>query len=371
MLIELSDEFLSFSNFDDDSWATALDILLSSFREGSHLLLISSALAKHLCTSAGLSQRGKATITHAANDRPERLSLLPKLSVRVLVSPTSPTSVDSFQEGSVIRVPLTHFQHLASVQKTTVLGENILDSEFAVLIARSYAASQRIRPLLAFEARGGGGSTIDREFDQVQQSRKLCIAIVDSDKQAPDAPLGNTATAILRMRSSDKPWAEVVLLAVRESENALSLRLLSDLCETEPNFREAFSRVANLCENGFGEALSYLDLKKGLRMDKVYSIEHSPAKDWWISNIIELSGRITPLVHTDCMAEERCKTPTACECQVALGFGDNLLKHSIEMLNRQTAQRTNQALCERTHDLWSSVGKSVFSWCCASPPLRT
>lgn len=368
MLIELSAELSTAAIAADANQIAALDLLLLSGREGNHVLVVEEGLARSLADSVPLSAPALATLGRAANRRAQTLALLSHVSSYVLVTDDSIESVSLVGAHTVRRVPLRHFASLTTSQRSVLLAENLLDARLHSLIGQAFATRRRVKIPIIAELRGGGGSTTAQEFAQLRQDRRFCIAIADSDRNAPIGPVGGTARLLQQQLQTLSVWVTTVHTEAREAENLASMRHIEDVCESDAHLAASIQSLRALDTANCSSLLSFTDLKSGVSLHDVLSFDQ-PSCDWWCSIVASIRNSLPSGVQ-HCLAEGVCVNTGNCQCCLIGGIGPTFLARLVDYIGERSLHEVNRTLCPRTLPLWESLGCSVFSWCCGASAQR-
>lgn len=372
MLIELHASLLEDLNPRSEHHAPlveGLENIAHSRREGKHILSAGRDLLGTLVSAQALSPRAKQIFATVLEGLPTERAFFLQACRRLEVVSDTYGSLASRVEGQkiIVQVPISLFRDSELVQRTVLLGENLLDTDIFLRMAQvaAIAGGLGIVPLAA-EQRGGGGDTTADEYEQIQTSRsRLCVAVVDSDRQAPGAKLGSTAKRISRVDDELQPLSELHITAVRELENVLPVSLLGLLSVGDAGRMNAISRLEQLEASAVAEAVAHLDMKLGTSLKTILALpEGSPEREYWnrVASVLGTSG----MFPQDCLATECCETPRACSCWFGYGFGPAILAQARDRLSGMSVHKIRELLCQRTLPEWLAIGDVVLAWCCAS-----
>ena len=250
------------------------------------------------------------------------------------------------------------------IQKSVLLGENLHDCRFYKMVAKVYASNNRLGTLkLNCEDRLGGGSSITDVYRYTQEEdKRLCLCVVDSDKEFPSGNLGLIAHKLTEIDDESKPISRCIHLSCREVENMFSCKQLDLVIRKEATRMEA-RRVLGIIEKCNRHIRFYIDIKNGLTIEKILKLPNNPCRKYWIDSILAIqrsNGKPT----ASCLGMSKCyEKDKDCACTIMPGFGEAILENVVEELDRYSIPKIDEMLCEIVRDEWMRVGQVIFSWC--------
>ncbi len=360
----------------------ALENLANAVREGKHLVISDRETLKIITQCQDLSKTTRVIYNMLYNDF---LQLKPYLSfvtryieITDLLEPT----LSSLSGKEVIQVPLRFFENTESIQKTILLCENIRDTSFYRTIARVYViwkwknTNIKNNISLEFEPKGGGGNTINIEYDNIQKTTKrFCLCILDSDRISPEGKLGSTAALIASIDQNQNSQffrTKVFILDVHEIENLIPNSILLEICSGNQQREEAMKRIKTLQEIRGSQIKHFLDIKEGTLMYKIFNSTNPKDKLFWESHVLEINT-ILKCINDDCLADWKCKTKNPknhCKCQISLGFGEHTLDNTIEYLEKIEPHKIAKEFNNDMKPEWEKIGRVVVDFCIAHSPIR-
>lgn len=274
----------------------------------------------------------------------------------------------------VIQVSPKFFNDSETIQKTIILAENINDSFFYEIIATVYLIWKELRASIAYEKRGGGGSTITGNYIEIQRSNKrLCLCLVDSDRLAPQSSLGSTAQSIQRQADSRCTRTQLFILNFREIENLIPTSILSELpLIKSKNAQEALEVIQAIDRSSVQEIRGFLDIKHKMVFQSVIKNKEDNVKEFWQDKIDEISQISDIRIDSWCQEHWSCSKPNPCNCSIFPGFGDGVLEQTIEHLKGIAPQQIAKKIKEGNplRREWEKLGEAVVNWCLADQPIR-
>ena len=373
MLIELADDLAADLAGDE---VEALGNILSARRSGFHLLTARDEVFAKLRENASLADRERGILAKSRRRQYEKRKLLRSVSVRVRVTRDTGPLLERNDDGETVVVPLRHFARHGVAGKSVVLGEDEGDVKLALGMARYFAGTRDLEAvsLQAGVARGGGHGT-NRDFRLYRDEPRFCLCVVDSDRKAPSEGEGDTATTVRAEVDEAKPWAAVEVLACREAENTLPLKLIAKTFGDDHQYGRKLKRLKQF-EDGaaFGAYREYCDFKKGTTLRWAFRLKEEDSQRFWLGP--EATATRTPSVKAECLREEACRRPREgpekqnCACEIAPGLGGKLLAKCLEVAENTPDRELDCLLCPKTRPYWQTIGRAVFSWACGTGETR-
>lgn len=323
MLINIHKSVFDNNNiWDEPETIPALENLANAVREGKHFVISDRKTLKIITQCQDLSKTTRAIYTILYNKFSELRSYLSVVTRYIeIINPCLEPKLSSLSGKEIIQVPLGFFENTESIQKTILLCENIRDTSFYQTIARVYVIwkNTNINIKLEFEPRGGGGNTINTEYEHIQRNTKrLCLCILDSDRISPEGKLGSTAARIYQNQNSKFFRTTFLILDVYEIENLIPNSILLKICSGNRQLEEALKRIEQLQEIRGDQIKHFLDIKQGTLMYKIFNSTNPKDKLFWKSHILKVNT-ILNCINQDCLADWKCKIENPkknCQCQI-------------------------------------------------------
>ncbi|CAD5979241.1 hypothetical protein [Planktothrix rubescens] len=360
----------------------ALENLANAVREGKHLVISDRETLKIITKCQDLSKTTRAIYTKLYYELSKLRSYLSVVTRYIEITDLLEPVLSSLSDQEVIQVPLKFFENTQSIQKTILLCENSSDTSFYKTIARVYVIWKWKNTYiknnmglvgLEFEPRGGGGNTINIEYDNIQKTTKyFCLCILDSDRIAPEGKLGSTAAQIDQNKNQSSQFfrTKVLILDVHEIENLIPNSILLGICSGDKQREDALKRIQKLQEIRGDQIKHFLDIKEGTLMYKIFDSTNPKDKLFWESHVLEIN-RILKCIDDDCLADWKCnKTKSNCQCQISLGFGKNTLDNTIKYLEKIEHHKIAREFNNDMKPEWEKIGQVVVDFCIAHSPIR-
>ena len=171
------------------------------------------------------------------------------------------------------------FLDSVTIQKTILLGENPSDAEIYKLISDYYQKQKHLNYRCSYEARGGGGNTVIREYKPIfNEEERFCLCILDSDiRYKLQTNYGDTAKYVVDFeeQTSKKNYKMTIkIIEVLELENLLPLSFYQDNYSHKINTVNNIEKILTI-DTDFKK---YFDFKKGISCK--YDITKSSCKGY-------------------------------------------------------------------------------------------
>ncbi len=360
--------------WNDPETIPALENLANAVREGKHLVISDRETLKIITQCQDLSKTTRVIYNMLYNKFSELRSYLSVVTRYIEITDLLEPTLSSLSGKEVIQVPLNFFENTESIQKTILLCENSNDTSFYQTIARVYVIwkNTNINIKLEFEPRGGGGNTIDTEYDNIQKiTKRFCLCILDSDRISSEGKLGSTAARIYQNQNSQFFRTKVLILDVHEIENLIPNSILLEICSGNQQREDAMKRIKTLQEISGDQIKHFLDIKEGTLMYKIFNSTNPKDKLFWESNVLAINT-ILKCINDDCLADWKCnKSKSNCQCRISLGFGESTLANTIKYFFEKT--EPHKIAREFNNDMkpeWEKIGQVVVDFCIAHSPIR-
>jgi hypothetical protein len=355
---------------EDQTFNEAIDNLVIAHRKGIHLVLASPKLLRRLVQ---VLPRLSGPLRQIAAHHHQSTAILDLVRQHIVVE-APPVAIVSKQHGGdkvVHHVPYSYFSNpLSALHPSRLIAEDSTDRDIYLTALRAYYCRHRsaLRGLAcAIAGFGGGGSSTEDQFRDHAQHGPT-VALVDSDRQYPKAPLGATARAVTSAATQLPTCVcSVRVLPCHELENLLPASLVEECLSDDDG--EAFRRrVLGITEGGLLDGspdVAYLDLKRGLCH---WDIEFCSTTDQ--RNYLQLQSDVRI---KECTSTATCATRADCRCIHFAGFGESILVRVATKLRSLSAQKQADyffAASTGSRDIWTEIARDLFSWACAPTPSR-
>lgn len=347
----------------DNKFTIAIENLLRSFAENKHILIAQKDFFNLIIKeNRGVySSSSKNFAAEALSRSREYSSLLAKVSFYIAIDfSVKDKKFEWVDHGKNIKFscgPL-YFDDSSQLQKTKIVCENPLDSDFFKIIASFYANEEDLtRCSINFNAiNGGGGSTKD-VFERTIKNNEIAFCIVDNDKAHPRAPYGGTSAHFLGLRTIRSGLIEI--LDVHEIESLVPLETIEavlinlNLILKKEKSLTFFKEICSIDES----VKFYIDHKKGFNLKTALALDHSHGIFWR-----EILNKLKEDYKCECIEEGTCWCNPP--CLTYEGFGENLLNNTLKYITEGTLRKYNPILTPKLHEKWYNLGRNFFSWSC-------
>ncbi len=353
----------------------AVDLLCLSASEGKHRVTARRDILRSLSVNPALQTKSRAVLANALSFVESDLALQRTVSVFGSVSLGGYNVRAEIVNGQrIIRIPLKWIDDSLKVQATILLGENLIDAE---LLEKLVAVVRHIDDSLSLPIRarlqGGGGNTTAQVFEHIVQSGRFCVCVVDSDKKAPNGPIGDTARALSHCDHLSHPIGAVAHTEGRELENALPDWFYESLYGNDVNHGPTIAALQAFAHAGDVGLRLHIDVNKGLTLRDVFQQpQGSPARDFWNQKLNIVAAAVGKnLDEFPCRVLAACGNPANCKCRLMNGNSDDVLRRFIEFCSKAGTDAVAQMLDATTRKECGRLARLVFDWCCSSDRLRS
>lgn len=353
MIFYISEEITEDLNTDDASLINGLQSLADGRRCGKIEIIGNRNTLQKISEYSHLSSTARGVYERLFEKCTTSRSLLDNVEIYVDVKKNveAPTKEEAGNGQVKISVPIKWIgENKLEVHPPILLCENLDDCNFYKYFGDYYKKEKRILGIdLNFEKQNGGGATTCNVFEDIMtENKKLCLCIVDSDKKYCGCQsLGQTAKSVEdRFNRKNTPIVDLHILTCHEAENLIPLTVLGEIYDID--------EINEVLEKSTDDCWKYIDFKEGLPAFKLKNHLNEDFKNYWTNNI--------PRWDKDCLT---CKHKCDEECtkNVYSGFGDNVLKTSVdEFFSKNSTQKVSEKIREPYVSLWSEIGRLIFSW---------
>ena len=357
------------------SWSnetiTALENLALARREGKHLIIADRETLEKIGQCKDLSKNTIVIYNKILNNVSKYKAYLSTVTLYLEIQKSClEPSLKNINSLSIIQVPLKFFQDSEQIQKTILLCENAIDANFYEILTRVFILWKRRKVSLSFEVRGGGGTTVKTEYDNIlNEQKRFCLCLLDSDRSSPNDSLGETAKQTLEKYNSLDPRCirtQVFVLDVREIENLIPLSILSQICE-DIQRQQALKLLETIQNCSAKDIRDVLDMKEGLKFKKIIDKSSLIVREFWQDKITELQNLKIIDIHPKCKTWE-CNNKNEeeiCTCQIAYGFGNKILENSLTCMETKNFHEIGKTIEEPLRSHWEKIGQAIVNWCVA------
>jgi len=362
MWIELSDALPEAFPNPSVQICSVFEAIASASFHGRHVLYGSRKTLSWLLAQE-LGQPAKAAISRALSTVAERGAIREEIMSRLTIEASGQVSMDPAGHW---HAPLAALVGV-SFEMGEILAENLRDAEALQIAAEHFKKERRLAGLaVAASAHNGGGAEILHCFEHaVSQRRRFTLAVTDSDKDHPDASAGAPSRGCA-ISFADAGWiCKHVELPCREIENLLPFNLVADSVTGHPQSAELKDSVAAIMQAAARQAdvLKYADLKDGTPGRLALDLQHPLRANYWanLSKACELGAMIC---ETEC-------AQNPCACNLLPGLGPQLLQRFLDHCSQISVPKQIERMkTSHLSETWLQIGKEVFDWTLADPPVR-
>lgn len=334
-----------------------LENLLAAHQSCAHMIFGEMPLLKHIKENlqGQISSSSLSIINSMYNNSSEMKLMLDKVEHKVIVYVEDDKAHGIFKNDAIWYIPLSYFWNFP-IGASVVLSENLLDAELFKEIAKCYYFKNKWKKItINGIPRGGGGSqTADTFQAYLENEKSPCICITDSDKYHPYGAESATARKCRDLANVNFPVVKYFRLEEREVENIIPKNVIDSIMNGS-DFSENISSVLV----GKPELWKFLDLKTGVSLNWIKRQDPN-TKTFWNEMREFLESRRERC--SKCCHEQKLKND--CDCGKINGYGDSLLKRTVEFLGESSQQKCFEAFSSCSHV--DEIGKIVAEFCMAS-----
>jgi hypothetical protein len=232
----------------------------------------------------------------------------------------------------------------------------LYDCEITKHAAQDYLDGAALNALkLALDPQPGGGANTERVLEKrAIQLQKICICVVDSDRDEPSplAPLGGTAQKCTAL--TGQGIYEIAISPGRELENHLPSNLINKVRD-QWNGKSTQTQYTNIT-TADQRAIFFLDLKKGLKLKDIDDMTGA-AKAFWDAFYKKLNNSAT-------CCTGKCAANIAGDCKhtIVAPLGRTLLRDACAYLENNNFKRQKNYLPSPNDAFWRDIGEKVASY---------
>lgn len=369
MLLWLDDSTLN-SGLSPDDENAAFEFLAGARRLGAHAVTASRPVAAALAKRSELSSNARAEYRAIHAGVAVEQAAARALGHGVVVHGAEDPSTRGTPAGFK-RVSISRFVDGRAARTPVILGENLHDARVYREFARGLCNRDYRQFVVAADLRGGGGSTTaDVYVAAVELERVFCLCIVDSDRHAEDAALGDTAARVSRAfeQQSADAVGYVHILACRTIEHLLPPSLVRAVAQVrDAGAVDTLALVEHLV--GSDTWIPCADLKRGLRGRSIFETGSSSVPHLQpLLKALEELERI-PASWMSCAAAGTCERDP-CECVLLPGYGPTFVARCGQHLEEQTHQKCGELIARAHLDEFRQIAVLGVAWGCAFAKRR-
>ncbi len=357
MLIHLDSSLIHDAGETTDSSAMSRVVIeraLLAHGYGKHLLSFSRGDYNRLRAMRELfSERAKVALEDAHQRLSETLGQKNDLSLYLVLGRGTQFDNRAVHVNGqlVIQADAHQFEDPERLGRTILLGENRTDARLYHALAKAFSAFKGWRQRLGFQLDGGGGSTIDGEFDERCKDGRIVFAIADSDRRYPMAPEKNTAKNLRKALQNRPAYQHGEVLHVRAAENLLPLRMYDEALAPHDPEQSKKLRLLNELHTKLPAHLRgwwhHIDLKAGVIENNLAQKADENERTYWTEVL-------------DCA-----------QCERINGLGSHCLERVVDWMEGAGGGRQIAKLLSLATDAYlNDLAGRLAAWGIACPGTR-
>lgn len=359
MIFKIDKSCLNAINNKDRDSIIALDDLASSRRKGKNFIFAEKSVLETLYKadiSKGAKEVFKSLFNNSSEDKLYWQTVNKYINV---VDKVIEPQIEKIGDAEELKVELKSLKDSDIHDYTLLITENQSDCEFYKLIGQYYARSKNIvRTKIMFDLKPGGGDTTVNILSLTvnNETRKLCLCIVDSDKKFPKDTGGSTKEHIknfIKKHPVQDIW-KVIILDVHEIENLLPISYIE---KCSKDIRTSSNTIKFLKDLIDSEAIFYFDMKDGIKKEKFICkdfgdptikkkfYKNENFRSYWeeyVKNYVKDMKNIQ-------------------DEHIINGFGKKILERIIKEFSSKEISLEEDGYLKGK---WISLGRDIFSWGC-------
>lgn len=277
-----------------------LSRLSSSNVDGKHFLVFAPAVKVWLKdggVNLDIRKRDRELINAIASEYSARFGLFKQSSVKLIVS----LSLSGLEEQSPGNYTIGYASYMMGnwSAEANLLVENIdEDGQFYRHVLNEMRKKKKL-PNINFRLGHGGGTSIERVFNDVLSRKEIAVALIDGDRVSPYSECSVVEKKLRKTKSTvSTTISEVMPIPCRDVENIIPPYLLKE-CGVFPEYdADEYEILMMLYMSNYPDNISYafFDVKLGLTKLKAESIRCEKTKEWLKNNILTVNGEIVDRV---------------------------------------------------------------------------
>ena len=338
-------------------------IMSSAFRH--NVVILDTETIESILTSDMYSERIKNYTHDIRSYRREYAGIANTLSTYAVVDFNYEGDMGAFEKDKpIIKVSYKYFIDPKDSGPITLLVENSLDFKLYNIISEYYYKHIKNYGLkTSFTFSFGGGSQIKTMFDSLKNDNKLVLCIIDSDKVHPLISEGSTSSPFSKEDREDINGNLAYIINVREIETLIPLNVIQEIA-VDKKLNEHIDLLDDivkftLTENRFRK---FFDHKKGLTLKEAIYADSKHGNFW-----LDILSKKSEFSSKSCLKDKECYSCSS--CPKIIGFGDKILKHSIDKMQQSNLRRLS--VDRDILDDWIAIGEIMISWGCVPAGQRS
>ena len=351
-----------------DTCVMVIDKLFDSMLMGKHIVYSSAKNLKRITQVPLISERTRLYVSWILKEYPTIYGCKNIVDIYLLVSAKSSEVIlneDCFQ------IPL---EYALDIRETKLLTEHESDAKFYIELSKYIQKKQRINTFysISYENDSYHGTNGKVKIEQVAESKRIVLCVVDTDKDYPEGSHGDTYRVVKKAVNSAKRKIAIKLveLPVREKENLFPATIYKEF---------SGNGLIHVISDNYSDnevIANYFDIKEGVKYKKYINRDEK-----WNKYFGELLS--------DCINEEICNNKLTmgdgdkyyivgigdkiCDGVVdALFLGDKALvkRHfnSLSEAQRERIMKNRQNMLDSLPEFviknWETLSQPIFSWGC-------
>lgn len=370
MLFIITDELVSKAELNSEKERNIIERIAESVRYGKHQVYAKRDILNRLINiSTYENTRTKDVFTYLLVRYSTFANIVNFVCHKVVfvINETEKRIVtDDLGRFKEVYIPVDYIIDYEIFGATFLLGENDTEIRFYMFLCEYYKKKEGINLPTRHIPDLGGGNTIGGVLKSHCETKKcFCLTLVDSDKKHPNASHGDTLKiAIKKYKKFEFPFNCGIIYSdeIREIENLIPISILKEISSENVDWKRGYDIIERNKE--LNHNINYFDLKNGISKNKYCKILDQNYKTY-VNQFIQNCQLMT----LDEFAVFCDVIDINNDVTLLQGLGNSVLERAIVYINEMKPDFGEH--CDlNLEDIWSTIGKHIFSWTCASEPIR-
>ncbi len=365
MLYYIDNSCVESLNAGDPDAAEFLEQLILHRKKCKNLVIADRKVLHNLSQSPYLAPFARSLYKILANRSSEfRMILSRSKKYYKVVSACHGNKITENNGQVTIQLTMKEGNKTDFTDRSILLAESTDDIDFYKIIGNYYLNHHCIHHMsLSFEEMIGGGDTTNTRLEQIlNEGRRLCLCIVDSDKKFSGATYGITLQKVMKILSKKGTEnVEVYPLHTHEIENLIPVNMLHEICKDIPSAKTAISFLEFLLKIDASDCspVFYFDYKKGLPKNKFILKKEATADEQKKFRRLE-NYRIYWMQYIKAF---HLTIDSSADHLILPGISEKILPYAIKYLksNKQLEKEIDQSYIQ---NLWLHLGAAIVTWGC-------
>lgn len=263
------------NNPTDKRLIEAIDNLAFARKQGYHLLIAELKDLSFLRKLKTLQSNSQSTFNSLYQTWTEIGNFKNRFKYYVEIVPEPEIlKIKKEENKDIIQLSVNYIQEFKILNETKIIAENQKEIEFYIFISNLFKQKNRLKFPSKYSPLMGGGDTTALVYNTEQKKMKsFCLCFADKDVKYPECANGKTLKKLEKVNNKTMPLSKLIPIDAREIENLIPAKLLKIACAKDINRKKGYEFIQKLINIELNEDIKYLDLKKGLSLQKFIELK--------------------------------------------------------------------------------------------------